>query len=143
MKDYKLTEKVIGEKIYYYASFIDGEGHVQLVEIDEGTYLTIKQSQIGEETYERKRRRYGVCSFNDAIGIEDIRSTDDDSKEFYEELDRLLASLTETQKRRFEMRYFQNMDIEEIAKIEEARINAVWESLELAKKKMKNLKKFI
>jgi hypothetical protein len=35
------------------------------------------------------------------------------------------------------------MDIEEIAKIEEARINAVWESLELAKKKMKNLKKFI
>ena len=41
------------------------------------------------------------------------------------------------------MRYFQNMDIEEIAKIEGARINAVWESLELSKKKMKNLKKFI
>ena len=143
MKDYKLTEKVIGEKTYYYASFVDGEGQVKLVEIDEATYLTIKQSQTREETYERTQRRHGVCSFNDAIGLEDIGCTDDDSDEFYEELERLLASLTITQRRRFEMRYFQNMDIEEIAKIEGARINAVWESLELSKKKMKNLKKFI
>ena len=143
MKDYKLTEKVIGEKTYYYATFVDGEGHVQFVEIDEATYLTIKQSQTTEETYERTQRRRGVCSFNEAIGIEDIRSTDDDSKEFYEELDRLLASLTQTQRRRFEMRYFQNMDIEEIAKIEGARTNAIWESLELTKKKMKKLKNFI
>ena len=67
MKDYKLTEKVIGEKTYYYASFVDGEGQVKLVEIDEATYLTIKQSQTREETYERTQRRHGVCSFNDAI----------------------------------------------------------------------------
>ena len=59
-----------------------------------------------------------------------------------DELDRLLGTLTEVQRRRFDMRVFQGMKMEQIAEKEGTNLYAITKSLDQAKEKLKNLKNF-
>ena len=142
MKDYKLTKIVEYGFTTYFATFEDAEGHEQTVEVDRHTYLIIKQSQTHEESYEKKQRRHGVCSFDETIGTYELSYMDNYTTEFYEEFGRALASMSEVQRRRFEMKVFKEMTIEQIAEAEGTNINAVWKSLQLAKEKLEFLKNF-
>ena len=54
------------------------------------------------------------------------------------EYERMLDTLTETQRRRFAM-YEEGMTLREIAKIEEADLSSVAESVRAARKKLKNI----
>ena len=141
-QDYKLTKLVEYGFTTYFATFEDGEGHEQIIEIDRHTFLTIKKSQTHGDSYQRALRRYGVCSFDETIGTYATNGMDDKTREFYDELDRLLGTLTEVQRRRFDMRVFQGMKMEQIAEKEGTNLYAITKSLDQAKEKLKNLKNF-
>ena len=81
-------------------------------------------------------------AFDETIGTYELSYMDNYTTEFYEEFERALASMSEVQRRRFEMKVFKEMTIEQIAEAEGTNINAVWKSLQLAKEKLEFLKNF-
>ena len=120
---------------------------IQRIDYDDAVYLTQKEkfrAVVNEvkESYEKKQRRHGVCSFDETIGTYELSYMDNYTTEFYEEFERALASMSEVQRRRFEMKIFKEMTIEQIAEAEGTNINAVWKSLQLAKEKLEFLKNF-
>ena len=143
MKDYKLTKLVEYGFTTYFATFEDGEGYEQTVEVDRHTYLIIKQSQTHEESYAKKQRRHGVCSFDETIGTYELSYMDNYTAEFYEEFERAMVSMTEVQRRRFKMKVFGEMSLEQIAEIEGTSHQAVSKSLQQAKEFFVNLKNFL
>lgn len=143
MKDYKLTKIVEYGLTTYFATFEDAEGHEQTVEVDRHTYLIIHQSQKHEESYEKKQRRHGVCSFDETIGTYELSYMDTHTAEFYEEFERAMAKMTEIQRRRFKMKVFDGLNVEQIAEIEGSSHQAVSKSLQQAKEFFVNLKNFL
>lgn len=142
MKDYTLTKLVEYGFTTYFATFKDAEGHEQTVEVDRHTFLVIKQSQTQEESYQKKQTRHGVCSFDETIGTYELSYMDTDTAEFYEEFGKAMAKMTEVQRRRFEMKVFGGLKVEQIAELEGASHQAVSKSLQQAKEFFENLKKF-
>lgn len=68
MKEYKLTEKEINGKTHYFASFTDGQGQGQTIEIDKEVYEALNESQKSVHSQIRQDRRYGLLSFDENIG---------------------------------------------------------------------------
>ena len=60
-------------------------------------------------------------------------------KHTVEEAEKILAALTETQRRRYLMYFMANLSTPQIAKIEGTSQNVVWKSIDLAKEKIKKL----
>lgn len=68
MKEYKLTEKEINGETHYFASFTDGQGQGQTIEIDKEVYEALNDSQKSVHSQIRQNRRYGLLSFDENIG---------------------------------------------------------------------------
>ena len=143
MKDYTLTKLVEYGFTTYFATFKDAEGHEQTVEVDRHTFLVIKQSQTQEDNYQKKQERHKVCSFDETIGTYELSYMDTHTAEFYEEFERAMAQMSEVQRRRFKMKVFDGLKVEEIAKIEGTSHQAVSKSLQQAKEFFENLKNFL
>ena len=117
MKDYKLTEKEINGTTHYYATFTDGQGLEQNIEIEQDVFIVIKNSQ--------KNRRYGLCAFDESIGEINIVDDTAETDELIEQLYYYFDELTDVQQRRVDMYYFKNIKLEDIAANEDSSVPAV------------------
>lgn len=138
MKDYKLTEKEINGTTHYYATFTDGQGLEQNIEIEQDVFVVIKNSQKNVSSQARQDRRYGLCAFDESIGEINIVDDTAETDELIEQLYYYFDELTDVQQRRVDMYYFKNIKLEDIAANEDSSVPAVHYSLKQAIKKLKN-----
>lgn len=113
----------------YVLSFVDGEGHKQILEIDEDLYQLFNSFELDDISYLNKASRY----------IEHLEATDNLiwQKSLFHSSDRLeycelmnaVYSLPKVQSRRIILYYFYGYTYREIAQIEKCSINAVAESI--------------
>ena len=127
MNDYRLKEKNIDGIPHYYITFLDVHG-VHTEEISEDVYAVIKESQTSEQSYARKGRRYGLCTFDETIGEHDVID-DSEGRLADEKILKEINRLTDVQKERLDKYYRQGMSIRKIAESEGASYSAVRESI--------------
>jgi len=132
MKDYQLSEKIIGNTTHYYATFISPENEEITEEIDKSVYDIIDESQKSMSSQARTDRRYGVCSFDESIGEQEI-DNEEEMTEFllsavYENID----ELSDVQKRRINSYFFKGMTYKEIAEAEHICFSTIRESIQSA-----------
>ena len=114
MKDYNLTEKEINGKTHYYATFIDGQGIEQTIELEKDVYDAINDSQTQISSRARKDRRYGLCSFDESIGEADIIDDSTQTEELLKKVWEHMSELTELQQRRIHLYYIEKKTLKEI-----------------------------
>jgi len=132
MKDYQLSEKIIDNTTHYYATFISPENEEITEEIDKSVYDIIDESQKSMSSQARTDRRYGVCSFDESIGEQEI-DNEEEMTEFllsavYENID----ELSDVQKRRINSYFFKGMTYKEIAEAEHICFSTIRESIQSA-----------
>ncbi len=132
------------------AIFRDGENKIQEIEISS----IIKDALINEKRKEKRQKNEFDRHIEHSIVYENklnSRAMDKpisleeqfENKLINKELKDAISSLSELQKRRIKMYYFENKTLKEIAEIEECAIMSVKDSLDLAIEKLeKKLKKF-
>ena len=129
MKDYNLTEKEINGKTHYYATFIDGQGIEQTIELEKDVYDAINDSQTQISSRARKDRRYGLCSFDESIGEADIIDDSAQTEELLKKVWEHMSELTELQQRRIHLYYIEKKTLKEIADMEGSALQSVHESI--------------
>lgn len=147
-KDNPYTLSYVEEKNIYLVSFKDGNGIKQVIEVNEEIYKIfnsfelqdlkelneydrhIEHSELFENTLEMKAK-------DKPISVEDQII----KKATFEELQRTINSLPETQRRRIKKYYFAEKNEYEIAKEEHTTQQAVNKSLRLAIQKLKEILK--
>lgn len=147
-KDNPYTLSYVEEKNIYLVSFKDGNGIKQVIEVNEEIYKIfnsfelqdlkelneydrhIEHSELFENTLEMKAK-------DKPISVEDQII----KKATFEELQRAINSLPETQRRRLKKYYFAEKNEYEIAKEEHTTQQAVNKSLRLAIQKLKEILK--
>ena len=144
---YKLIYNEETEK--YIVEFADNKKVVHKVEVSRQVYLAFDRFELEDISQIHKYRKHIEHSemteetlynrlFEPLIGVEEIV----EKKEIEDELKKAIDTLTEIQKRRIKMYYFENMKLQEIAKLENCSIKNISKSLEQAREKLKrNLKK--
>ena len=142
MKDYNLTEKEINGKTLYYATFVDGQGFEQTIELEKDVYEAINDSQTQMSSRARKDRRYGLCSFDETIGEADIIDDSAQTEELLKKVWEHIEELTEVQKRRLRLYFEEKKTFKEIAEIEGACYSSVYENIESAIAILKSKKYF-
>ena len=142
MKDYNLTEKEINGKNHYYATFIDGQGIEQTIELEKDVYDAINDSQTQISSRARKDRRYGLCSFDESIGETDIIDDSAQTEELLKKVWEHMSELTELQQRRIHLYYIEKKTLKEIADMEGSALQSVHESIVSAINNLKAKKYF-
>ena len=142
MKDYNLTEKEINGKTHYYATFIDGQGIEQTIELEKTVYDAINDSQTQISSRARKDRRYGLCSFDESIGEADIIDDSAQTEELLKKVWEHMSELTELQQRRIHLYYIEKKTLKEIADMEGSALQSVHESIVSAINNLKAKKYF-
>ena len=142
MKDYNLTEKEINGKNNYYATFIDGQGIEQTIELEKDVYDAINDSQTQISSRARKDRRYGLCSFDESIGEADIIDDSAQTEELLKKVWEHMSELTELQQRRIHLYYIEKKTLKEIADMEGSALQSVHESIVSAINNLKAKKYF-
>ena len=142
MKDYNLTEKEINGKSHYYATFIDGQGIEQTIELEKDVYDAINDSQTQISSRARKDRRYGLCSFDESIGEADIIDDSAQTEELLKKVWEHMSELTELQQRRIHLYYIEKKTLKEIADMEGSALQSVHESIVSAINNLKAKKYF-
>lgn len=133
----------------YIVEFADNKKVVHKVEVSRQVYLAFDRFELEDISQIHKYRKHIEHSelteetlynrlFVSSIGVEEIV----EKKEMEDELKKAIDTLTEVQKRRIKMYYFENMKLQEIAKLENCSIKNISKSLEQARENLKrNLKK--
>lgn len=142
MKDYKLTKQLINGITYYYATFIDGQGITQTIELDEATYDVINESQKKISSQARKDRRYGLCSFDESIGENEIVHSDEQTEELLHVIRKNMQDLTEVQRRRLRLYLEEKKTFVQIAELEGTSYPAIRYCIVAAIQKLKSKKYF-
>lgn len=125
------------------------DGTSSEIEVDEVYGNIVVDDRRKEENYERKLRRYHTSSI-DSLIYEGSEFADYKSPSYYYEksledieqselLEKILKSLTKTEKRRIMLRA-EGKTLEEIALLENVSISSVYESIRAARKKAKDIK---
>lgn len=125
------------------------DGTSSEIEVDEVYGNIVLDDRRKEENYERKLRRYHTSSI-DSLKYEGSEFSDFRSPSYYYEksledieqselLEKILKSLTKTEKRRIMLRA-EGKTLEEIALLENVSISSVYESIRAARKKAKDIK---
>ncbi len=91
----------------------------------------IKDYQTKENSFERECRRMCLCTLDESI----IGVIDTDETLFLKKYELAIKTLTPTEKRRFNMHFFGNLNVTEIALSEDVNKNAVSKSLKKLMKK--------
>jgi uncharacterized membrane protein YiaA len=136
--DYQLSKVNLNDKTHYFAEFINCKGEKIVVEINKEVHDIIKDYQTKENSFERECRRMCLCTLDESI----IGVIDTDETLFLKKYELATKTLTPTEKRRFNMHFFGNLKIIEIAKSEAVYVNAVEKSLKKAYEKIKKTKIF-
>lgn len=98
----------------------------------------IKDYQTKENSFERECRRMCLCTLDESI----IGVIDTDETLFLKKYELATKTLTPTEKRRFNMHFFGNLNVTEIALSEDVNKNAVSKSLKKAYEKIIKTKFF-
>jgi len=133
----------------YYIKFKDSMNKEQLVEVDAIIYKVFDDSELNDisemNEYDNHIEHSEIYEYKiDLISSGKIKSTEElvEDKMLHEELKTAINELSEPQKRRIKMYYFENMKIEEIATLENNNQQAVSKSIrrgiEQIKKNIKN-----
>ena len=138
MKDYKLTEEAIGGALHFFATFIDKQNREHTVELTQEIYDVIRDSQNKISSLARAARRHGVCSFDETIVEHEIIHDEEQTQELIAKLYEHFDELTEIQRRRMKMYYFQELTLEKIAQMEGTSARSILYSVQQAIKKLKN-----
>lgn len=122
----------------YYIEFDDGEGMHHCVEVDVQTFKAFDRFELDDLSQMNETARH----YSDSDDAE--QSTGDDTTFQtvlthieYEQLYSLINQLPETQKRRLLLYYFENYTYKQIAAIEGCKIQAIFDSIQVAKKFLK------
>lgn len=125
----------------YTISFIDVTNEKVEKEITKDIYEEYKKAYLEYESQRNKSRKhveyselsenilYNKTSYNFFDVAEIV-----ENKLLAEEIERVIATFTATQKRRFKMYYYEGLTYREIAQIEGCCISSVQESISFAKK---------
>lgn len=152
LKGEKLCDYIIyiNKKNECIAVFKDFENNIQEVKIDSNIKKALIEEKRKEKSQQNKFDRHIEHSeiydnklpsrvMDKPISLED----EFENRLIYKELKKAINSLSELQKRRIQMYYFENKTLREIAKIEGCAIMSVKNSLDVAINNLeKKLKKF-
>lgn len=148
-KDNPYTLECIEEKNSYKVSFKDVRGKYQKVEVNENVFKAFDSFELDDlselneydnhiehsEIYENNLNQRAV---DKPLNVDEIVET----MIINEELKKAIDSLSDTQKRRIRMYYFEDLTLREISEIEKCSIKNVHKSIEQGlenlRKKLKN-----
>lgn len=153
-KDNPYTLEVCEERNIYKVYFKDGQGINQNVDITREVYKALDTFELEDISHLHKVDKYvdgrGIdnTDYTDIV-LYNLRKCDDKSLEEKveeklknEELYKAINLLSEIQKRRLKLYYFEDMTLQEIADLEGCSVKNVFKSIEQAKDKIaKKLKK--
>lgn len=140
------------EKIYI-VSFKDGTNKLNEVEVSKEIFDVFNESELNDiSTMHKDRKHIDYRNYDDSEIIENLIFNkskdkykileDDYIKEVeHQELRKVIDELSNIQKRRIKMYYFEDLTLQEIADIEGCSVKNVYKSIELAKEKLKNILK--
>lgn len=145
-KDNPYTLNFIEEKNIYIVSFKDIKGHLQEVEVGKEVYKIFDMFELQDikelNEYDRHiehseifENNLEVRAMDKPISLEKIIET----KLMNEDLKKAIDSLSDIQKRRIKMYYFENKTLREIAEIEHCKIMSVKDSIDIGIKKIKKI----
>jgi len=125
----------------YYAAFTDGDGHSQEVEISHAVYLVLEECRRHEQRQarsdERHEERYALSEGQLAERLVKPPQLLEDSVVLAADMQAALATLTDTQRRRFLLYQEHNLSFEQIAIVEGCTHPAVLKALAMAQEKLK------
>jgi len=141
---YAVREETIDGATRYYAAFKDGNGTRQETEVNREIYLALNQCRLlekrQENEFDRHRERFELSeaqlaarTFRPLLPMEEVVVQTAD-------MQAALATLTDTQRRRFLLYHEHGLNYEQIAQAENRTIHAIEQSINAAKE---NLKKFL
>ncbi|MBE5820787.1 MAG: sigma-70 family RNA polymerase sigma factor [Clostridiales bacterium] len=153
-KDNPYTLEVCEEKNIYKVYFKDGQGLNRSVDITREVYKALDKFELEDISHLHKVDKYvdgrsiDNTDYTDII-LYNLKKCDDKSLEEMveeklknEELYKAINLLSEIQKRRLKLYYFEDLTLQEIADIEGCSVKNVFKSIEQAKNKIaKKLKK--
>lgn len=138
---YYLTLSIDSEGIrHYYVRFVDSIGETQHLEIDRLHYEAFDSFEREDlhELNERERHIDEFADIDDLLENGSCAGPEEEAQERFnaeyeiECLHQALNLLTETQRRRLHMYYFQKMTYQQIASVECCSINAIKKSIHAA-----------
>lgn len=149
-KDNPYTLSYCEEKNIYIISFRDVERHLQNIEVSKEIYQAFDRFELDDikelNEYDRHIEHSEVFENNLTEKAMDKPMLVDEIVEnevINEELKKAIDSLSDIQRRRIKMYYFENMNLREIAAKENCAIMSVKDSINVGLKKLKEiLKKF-
>lgn len=132
----------------YIVSFKDGIGSLKIIEVSKEVYDLMDRFELDDlselneyDNHIEHSEIYEESLYNRAMeksnSIEDIII----QKSTFEDLRKAINQLSNIQKRRIKMYYFENFTLHEIAKIEHCHFTTVKESIESGIKKLKKILK--
>lgn len=145
---YYLTLSIDSEGIrHYYVSFVDPIGETQHLEIDRLQFEAFDFFELEDlRMLNEKERHIDVfADIDDLLECGACAGPEEEAQERFnaeyelECLHKALDLLTDTQRRRLHMYYFQNMTYQEIALIEKCKIPSVCESMKIAKRNLRKI----
>ena len=145
-KDNPYTLNYMEEKNIYLVSFKDGKGHLQEIEVSKEIYKVFDKSELHDirelNEYDRHiehseiyENNLEVRAMDKPISLEEMIET----KILNEELKKAIDTLSDVQKRRIKMYYFEDKTLREIAEIEHCKIMSVKDSIDIGIKKIKKI----
>ena len=120
----------------YYAMFKDGEGHKQLIKIDKEIYEAMNQFELDDlsEMNEYDNHIEHSEVFENTLNKRILHKPQDveeivEANSINKQLKKAINCLSEVQKRRIKLYYFEDKTLAEIAKIEKTTHQAVSETI--------------
>jgi len=139
---YTVREEVIDGATRYYAAFEDGNGIQQEAEIPCEVYLALDQCRLVEKRQEnergRHRERFELSEAQLAARTLSPPLPMEEAVAQAMDMQAALATLTDTQRRRFLLYHEHGLGYEQIAQAENRFISTIVESIATASKKLKN-----
>lgn len=146
-KDNPYTLNYIEEKNIYMVSFKDVKGKIQKVEVSKEVYRTFDSFELQDlaemNEYDRHIEHSEIFENNLEVRAKDKPTGLEDyiiQKSTFEDLRKAIDMLPEVQKRRIKLYYFNELNLEQIAKIERTSFQMISKSIKQA---INNLKKIL
>jgi len=139
---YHLRTVSTGGEQKFFVSFTDGNGFTQEAEISREAYLALDKCRLAEKRQEneieRHRERFELSEAQ--LAVRTLRPPIPMEEAITQAVDMqsALATLTDTQRRRFLLYHDYELSYEQIAAIEGCKLQVVARSIEAAKGKLKN-----
>lgn len=134
------------ENNMYYVSFMDTNKCMQKIEVDKDVFNALDSFELDDVSFMNEAERHYEFSelSESALNNRAVIKPKTVEESFMEklkkdELDNIISSLTETQRKRMIYYYFENMTFKQIAALEGCAYQTVQKSIEKVKDKIKKI----